>query len=215
MVDFTLSPVQFDKNTADLPKEAIATLNSLVNYLLSETQVLVEIGGHIDPTEKAALSQSRIKTVVDYLKLRGVPSTQIVQKDYGKYQPLSRTERKLNSRVSLQLYSSSLKALEKQINQKNPLNLKITEGIFQKGENPTVDAIAWKKGSSTLQQNGRVILVEIQSVQSPRPRTFDEARGYIIADYQQYLEQEWLQKLEQQNPIKINEAEFQKLVKTK
>lgn len=215
VVDFTLKPVQFDKNTADLPKEAVATLNSLVNYLLSETQVVVEIGGHIDPSEKAALSQARIKTVVEYLKLRGVPSTQIIQKDYGKYQPLSKTERKFNSRVGLQLYSSSLRALEKQINQKNPLNLKITEGIFQKGENPLVDALEWQEGSSTRPQNGRVVLVEIQSVQKPRPRSFEEARGYVIADYQQYLEQEWLRKLEQQNPIKINEVEFQKLIKKK
>lgn len=44
-------------------------------------------------------------------------------------------------------------------------------------------------------------------------KTIDEARGYIIADYQDYLESVWVQDLKNKYPIKINEAVFDSLVK--
>lgn len=40
---------------------------------------------------------------------------------------------------------------------------------------------------------------------SPAPRSFEEAKGLVINDYQNYLEEEWLKKLKEKYPVKVNE----------
>jgi peptidyl-prolyl cis-trans isomerase SurA len=44
-------------------------------------------------------------------------------------------------------------------------------------------------------------------------RTYNEARGLVINDYQIVLEQEWLESLKKKYPIKINEAVFKEMLK--
>ena len=44
-------------------------------------------------------------------------------------------------------------------------------------------------------------------------RSFDEARGLVINEYQIHLEEKWVEELKKKYPIKINEAVFQSLLK--
>ncbi len=44
-------------------------------------------------------------------------------------------------------------------------------------------------------------------------RSFDEAKGLVINDYQNYLEEKWVAELKKKYPIKVNEAVFQSLLK--
>jgi len=45
------------------------------------------------------------------------------------------------------------------------------------------------------------------------PRTFDEARGLVINDYQNELENQWIKELEKKYPVVINETVFKTLPK--
>lgn len=44
-------------------------------------------------------------------------------------------------------------------------------------------------------------------------RTYDEAKGLVLNDYQNYLEMNWLAGLTKKYPVKVNEAVFQTMVK--
>ena len=44
-------------------------------------------------------------------------------------------------------------------------------------------------------------------------RTFKEARGLVINDYQNFLEAKWIEQLKKQYPVKIDEKVFQTLSK--
>ncbi|UAY51987.1 foldase protein PrsA [Ferruginibacter albus] len=44
-------------------------------------------------------------------------------------------------------------------------------------------------------------------------RSFEEARGLVINDYQNYLEEQWVNELKKKYPIKVNETVFQSLLK--
>ncbi len=44
-------------------------------------------------------------------------------------------------------------------------------------------------------------------------RNFDEARGLVINDYQNILEEKWISELKKKYPVKINDAVFQSLIK--
>ena len=44
-------------------------------------------------------------------------------------------------------------------------------------------------------------------------RSFEEARGLVINDYQNYLEEQWVNELKKKYPVKVDEAVFQSLLK--
>jgi peptidyl-prolyl cis-trans isomerase SurA len=44
-------------------------------------------------------------------------------------------------------------------------------------------------------------------------RSFDEARGLVINDYQNFLEAQWIETLKKKYPVKVNEPVFQSLLK--
>jgi peptidyl-prolyl cis-trans isomerase SurA len=204
--------IELEKNKSDLSILQQTTLNKLVDQLRKDTALLVEIAAHADLREAEGISGKRAKAVADFLKKQGVAAKQLIQKDYGKAKPVSKTERNKNSRVELTIYSVSKSALVRKINQKDPLRLQVAEGIFQKGENVFVDALpTWQTGTFTVEKNGRVAQVEIRKVEEPRPKTFDEARGQVVSDYQAELEKRWVERLRKQNPVVINEGEVSKL----
>jgi peptidyl-prolyl cis-trans isomerase SurA len=43
------------------------------------------------------------------------------------------------------------------------------------------------------------------------PRTYNEARGFVINDYQTFLEDKWIAELKGKYPVKINDAVLSKL----
>ena len=64
------------------------------------------------------------------------------------------------------------------------------------------------------EQDGTVIFSRIlQLYPANDQRSFEEARGMVISDYQQVLEERWLARLKQKYPIKIDKKTFNKLLK--
>ncbi len=53
----------------------------------------------------------------------------------------------------------------------------------------------------------------IQQYITPSPRTYEEARGLVINDYQNELENQWIDELRKKNPVTVNEAVFRSLPK--
>jgi len=48
---------------------------------------------------------------------------------------------------------------------------------------------------------------------APTTKTLSEAKGYVIADYQDYLEKQWLDELSKLYPIRINKSVLKSLIK--
>jgi peptidyl-prolyl cis-trans isomerase SurA len=53
----------------------------------------------------------------------------------------------------------------------------------------------------------------IRSYNAPSPRTYDDARGLVINDYQNELENQWIVELKKKYPVVINEGVFKNLPK--
>jgi peptidyl-prolyl cis-trans isomerase SurA len=86
--------------------------------------------------------------------------------------------------------------------------LEITEGMWEKGDNPVVDYFVWS-GPAPAGFNPSLTMVRGETV-SPEPKKLDEAKGLYISAYQEYLEERWLQELRKKYKIKVNK----KLLKT-
>jgi peptidyl-prolyl cis-trans isomerase SurA len=89
------------------------------------------------------------------------------------------------------------------------------EGKYQKGQYDLIDNINWVPGLSQNVKNpdGSITFVDVIGVVPPEPKELHEAKGYIVSDYQDYLEKEWVQELRAKYPIEVNEEVFESLIK--
>ena len=201
----------FVKNSSALTTGQKQQLDQVVATLRQDKALMLEIAGHADRSEKKGIVTARNQAVSTYLTQNGADITQLIIRDFGISTPASRTDARRNSRVGLVLVSSDKSVLERQMNARKPLSVEITEGIFQRGDNAFIDQTNWKPGTYTLNSNGRVIYIEITRVDEPRGKTFEEARGQVISDYQTYLEKQWLAELRQQFPVRLVDKEIEAL----
>ena len=84
-------------------------------------------------------------------------------------------------------------------------NVAVESEKFLKGENKIIDSIEWEVGNSKDIINGEeTSFVLVREVLPPQIKEMNEARGLIIADYQNYLEAEWIKLLKEKYNVKIN-----------
>lgn len=212
----SVEELNYGVNQSALTTKQRETLFDLLVLMIKNSDYLVEVSGSADATERDTVSASRIRTVVNFLTANRIPIVRIMEKDYGKFRPGPASGPGKNEkarRVTFQLFSTSKKDVEKILNAKQPGAVKLTEGIFAKGANPFLDAVAWQPGTTTIRRDGKVALIKIDQIDPPRLKTFDEARGAVINDYQAVLEKQWLDRLRQQYPVQMNEEEVRKLAK--
>lgn len=90
------------------------------------------------------------------------------------------------------------------INKDSQLNLQIESKAFLAKENDLVDA-NWNPGISPDKTiDGKVVFVEVKKLLKPEPKEFNESKGLVTADYQNFLEKEWIESLRKQYPVVVN-----------
>lgn len=89
------------------------------------------------------------------------------------------------------------------------------QGTYEKGKNKMVDATVWKEDmlGSEWKEGETSKFVKIEEVIPETVKPLSEARGYVIADYQDYLEKNWIEDLTSSYPLNINETVFKSLIK--
>jgi peptidyl-prolyl cis-trans isomerase SurA len=104
-------------------------------------------------------------------------------------------------------------SLLRRINKQNPLNLTIKSDKFERTENAIIDGIAWKKGiTKDIVSNNTVVIVSVKEKLAAQAKQLSEVRGAATADYQTYLEKNWLDSLRKKYPVSINEPVFKTLI---
>ncbi|QJW89659.1 peptidylprolyl isomerase [Spirosoma taeanense] len=208
----------YDRNQTALTPKQRETLYDVLVAMVRNPDYLVEVSGSHEPAEADSVSAGRIRTVVRYLQQNGVPLSRIMEKDYQGARPGAGKDAQRN--VSFQYFSNAKADIAKVLNTKAQPSatadpaVTITEGIFAQGVNPYIDQITqWKVGTTTLHPDNKAVAVTIDRIEPARPKTFAEARGAVINDYQAVLEKQWLAQLRQKYPVKVNEDEIRKLAK--
>lgn len=103
------------------------------------------------------------------------------------------------------------------LNKASQLNLQIKYGKYAKGDNESVDkANPWKVGlTPNMKVNNQVTFVDIKKIMPPMPKSLEEAKGVITADYQTELEKEWIASLRKKYAVEVNQTVVNSLVKKK
>jgi peptidyl-prolyl cis-trans isomerase SurA len=216
--DLKFDNINFAEGKSDLTDETKKAIDHILPQLSRDKSNLIEISAGADYKEatgkNADISKKRAVAIKNYLVSKGIDSTAILISDMGKAAKRAVDKDRAKDRfASITLYSKSLKALERNFNEKAPLTLQVTEGIFQKTENEILNQVEWKADSFTVDKDNRVYYIIISKIDAPRQKTFEEARGLAISDYQQYLEEQWLAELKKKYPVAVNQVEVDKLVR--
>lgn len=99
----------------------------------------------------------------------------------------------------------------------NKVIVNVEEKRLEKGRHPQVNRLRWKAGVVTeLDVNDKsntISFTKILSLLPPSNKTLKEARGYIVADYQDHLEREWIKELKKEYKVKVNDAVYKSLIK--
>lgn len=108
-------------------------------------------------------------------------------------------------------------AVLKKFNKGEKPILTVREYLYEHGKNAVVDQMVWKAGNLSFSEedkrNSGWSFLKIEEVLPPMPKTLDESRGYVIADYQDKLEQEWVRDLGTKYRIRVNQGVFQGLIR--
>lgn len=102
-----LKNIFFETGSFELLEESKAELEKLRSFMVSNPNIMVEIGGHTDnvgkPEDNITLSQNRARAVFVYLTKNGIVNSRITYKGYGETIPIATNEtaegRALNRRT--------------------------------------------------------------------------------------------------------------------
>jgi len=101
-------------------------------------------------------------------------------------------------------------------NQSNPDRVSIQRGRyeFSRFKDATLPELQANKQKTIESASGAYTLIIAREVYpNPGQKTLDEARGYVVAEYQDYLEKQWNDKMHKEYPLTVNEKVFKSMVK--
>ena len=87
-------------------------------------------------------------------------------------------------------------------------SVNIVSDLYEKGDNKYIDMVSWTPGQLDIIDSDveeLIVFVKVNEVVPPQQKELNEARGLVTADYQSFLEKEWIEQLKKKYPVTINE----------
>ena len=127
---------------------------------------------------------------------------------------INSTDQKVIDKVLKQIPKKSGNKLLKKMNKS--VELVKSQTVLRDKEE--LDAsLSWTKNAlSPIDKNvekGTTKLMRVVEIVPPKQKSLEEARGYIIADYQDYLEKEWVEELMKEYEIEVNQEVLSSIIK--
>jgi peptidyl-prolyl cis-trans isomerase SurA len=94
--------------------------------------------------------------------------------------------------------------LKRTFNNDSTTLVKVERGLYAQGENPNVDFLTFKGVKPEPNKTFPEVLLK-GYVLATGPESYTDVRGLVISDYQNYLEEQWIQYLKGKFKVKINQ----------
>ena len=112
---------------------------------------------------------------------------------------------------------SDADAVLKKFNKGEAPLISVQKKVYEKGKNDVLDVMNWKKGSVSAAKDDKrsktTKFMKIENILPSSPKSLSEARGYVVADYQDHLERKWIKELKQLYKVEINQEVYDALIK--
>ena len=105
-------------------------------------------------------------------------------------------------------------AIKDKLNTEAVVEVIINNGVFEEGSDALPKSTKYVTGVSDIVKEGEYYFVtKVKKVLPKGIKSFEECKGKVINDYQQYLEQRWVDDLKQEFKVEIDQNVFQKVKK--
>jgi len=105
-------------------------------------------------------------------------------------------------------------AVKEKLNTKDKVNVMEKSGVYEQDASALPKQAVWKEGvSGIIKEGDYYYVVKTNKVLAAGPKTLEEAKGRVINDYQQYLENTWVDQLKTEFTVKVNQDVFEKVKK--
>ncbi len=105
----------------------------------------------------------------------------------------------------------------KKFNKKSEMLVRL-EKTYEKGRNKDLEGL-WRSGALSEPKidagTQTASFLKVERILPPSPKELSDARGYAVADYQDFLEKQWVEELRRQYPVKVEEDVFRTLIRKK
>lgn len=101
------------------------------------------------------------------------------------------------------------------LNTKEAVNIMLQEGIYEENDTALPKNTKMEVGFSNITKNGEYFFAtQITKVLPVAEKTFEESKGKLVNEYQQYLEQHWVDELKKEFTVNVNQTVFKKIKST-
>ncbi len=120
----------------------------------------------------------------------------------------SSSDKKVLSQIKKQLEDGErIDVIEESVSTDESLNVIFTKDAMTRDHQLLPNNFEFKKGISNIYENNESYhLVVVDAVLPKTTKTLDEARGFVVTDFQDEIETNWLKELREKYTVKVNET---------
>jgi peptidyl-prolyl cis-trans isomerase SurA len=174
------------------------------NLLFFAAKELVWDKANVDSVGLKAFFDQNLKTKYNWEERKSV-----------SYYTIQSADPKVIAKVQKLAKTKNAQAVVKKMNKKTEI-VKVGEKTFEKSKinDPNIEKNGVGYLSTPVVEEGKTAsFYKIEKTMPAGPKALNECKGYAVADYQDYLEKEWINSLKQEYPLKVDEAAFKALIK--
>ncbi len=109
---------------------------------------------------------------------------------------------------------STPEQIKEKLNVDGKVNVMAASGVYEEGSESFPKTVKRETGISNIVKEGDYYFVsKINKVMPAGPKTLEEARGKVVNDYQQHLENNWVKDLKQEFNVSVNRDVFENVKK--
>lgn len=124
----------------------------------------------------------------------------------------STKQRVLKKVAKLLEQNMDLENIKKLVNNNGEVHVVFTSGIMDANHQALPDNFEFAKGISKIYKHNKAfIIAKVKAVLPKELKTFEEAQGLIISDYQTYKEENWVKQLKEKYKVVVNQSVLNKV----
>ena len=106
----------------------------------------------------------------------------------------------------------SIDYIKEKLNSDGKINIMVKSGLFEEDYDILTQYPNASKGvTSVVTKDKYHFVVNVKSTKEAGPKEFIDCKGRVISDYQQYLENNWVDELKKEFQINVNNDVFTKV----
>jgi peptidyl-prolyl cis-trans isomerase SurA len=125
----------------------------------------------------------------------------------------SSTDEKMISKAKSYLEKNkSTDYIKSKLNKNEIINVMVKSALYEENNDVLSNYKDLKLGVSSIVKKGNYYFVlKVNKIKPAQEKTIDECRGKVISDYQQFLENNWVDELKKEFKVNVNKEAFEKI----